>query len=172
MEYQWNNTDRGKNQRSWRKPSSISTLCTTNPTRTGLGRKPGLRGDRPATSQVCRPCKYQHGILTCVMRATSLVSRNNSFIITSTLRSPCMWLADSQNTTRNDWVWNVKCTEFRKKFKEDTFMPGSRRKPWCLTEIFVVRPMQRNENLQWGWQQRGLISNYSLSEYTTTAQCM
>jgi hypothetical protein len=37
---------------TWRKICPSDTLYTTNPTRTGVGMKPSLRCDRPATSSL------------------------------------------------------------------------------------------------------------------------
>jgi len=42
----------GENQSTRRRTSSTTILSTINPTCTGLGRKPGLRDGRPATSLV------------------------------------------------------------------------------------------------------------------------
>jgi hypothetical protein len=49
MEDWWNDTDRGKLKYSVKKLSQC-TLPTTNPTWTGLGLNPGLRGDRLAAN--------------------------------------------------------------------------------------------------------------------------
>jgi len=42
----------GENRSSWRKPFPSANLSTTNPTRTGLGLKPELRGETPATNRL------------------------------------------------------------------------------------------------------------------------
>jgi hypothetical protein len=46
MEHRWNTTDREKPKYSGK------NLSTTNPTWTGPGSNPGLRGDRPATNRL------------------------------------------------------------------------------------------------------------------------
>lgn len=56
-EYTWNTGGmvltgqiRSSSRKTWRKSCSSDTLYTINPTRNGLGAKPCLHGDRPATN--------------------------------------------------------------------------------------------------------------------------
>jgi len=51
LEHWCNNTDRG-NRSTRRKICPSVTLCITIPTRTGLGLRPDLRGERPATDRL------------------------------------------------------------------------------------------------------------------------
>jgi hypothetical protein len=50
MEHQWKETD-GENRSTRRKTCPSATLSTTNPTWTGPGSNPGLRGERTATNR-------------------------------------------------------------------------------------------------------------------------
>jgi hypothetical protein len=47
----WNDID-GVNQRTWRETCPSATISTTNSTSTDPNVKPGLRGERPATSHL------------------------------------------------------------------------------------------------------------------------
>jgi hypothetical protein len=47
----------GENRRSRRNTCPSTTLSTTNPTRTGVGLDPGLRGDRPAANRLSIPVR-------------------------------------------------------------------------------------------------------------------
>jgi hypothetical protein len=54
MEQLWNESDRGSPMYSNKKTCPSATLLTTNPIRTGLRSKLGLRGDRLATNRLSR----------------------------------------------------------------------------------------------------------------------
>jgi hypothetical protein len=56
----------GKNRSTWRKPCFSVTLSTNNPTRSGLGLKPGLQGEKLATNRQGHELHFSvflHGII-------------------------------------------------------------------------------------------------------------
>ena len=59
---QWRNDTDRRNRSTWRKFCPNATLSTTNPTQTGLGSKPGFRGEIPATDRL------SHGTTCCIIQ--------------------------------------------------------------------------------------------------------
>ena len=73
-----------ENQSTRSKTSSTTTLSATNPTRTGLGRKPGLPDGRPATSLVS--VVVMNPSVKIVCKCVGVLVMCNMY--TSTLRLP------------------------------------------------------------------------------------
>jgi hypothetical protein len=58
MEHRWNEIDRKKTEVLGGKTCPSATSSITNPTGTGLGSNPVLRGDRPATNRLSHGTAY------------------------------------------------------------------------------------------------------------------